>query len=604
MSPGGGRFGRRGWTAAPAAPPALPGSVATQAPLTTATESVATESVATAGKRLGELLLQRGLLDQARLDEVLLQQHASDKPLGALLLELGLLDERQLAEAMSIQSGLPLVDLGRLEPKPEIVGLLTEAMARQAPAIALRLVGDAVEVAVADPFDEALAGQIRAAVNKPVKLFLAPASDIRRTIDTSYRALSGMERHVAAFESAAALRRVEGPDQTVLAGEAPVVQAVNLMVTQALRDRASDIHIEPQGDRLRVRYRIDGALHDALALPSNMAAAIVSRVKVIADMDIVDRRRAHDGQFATEIDGRPVDVRVATAPTIWGEKAVLRLLDRGRLLFRLDELGMSPTTHELYSRLIASPIGMVISAGPTGSGKTTTLYATLSEINSIERNITTIEDPVEYVFGSINQIQINPQAGITFAGGLRAILRQDPDVILVGEVRDAETAQIAVQSALTGHLVLSSLHAVDAASALHRLLEMGIESYLVASSVIGVVSQRLLRRICDNCRAPYEPSVDELALYEKYGGPPKTEFTHGEGCNFCSQTGYQSRVGVFELMPVTDSVKEILVRKGAQRELRDVAVAEGMRTIADEAARLVANDVTLISEISRAVYSL
>jgi type IV pilus assembly protein PilB len=319
-------------------------------------------------------------------------------------------------------------------------------------------------------------------------------------------------------------------------------------------------------------------------------------------MNIVERRRSQDGQFEATIDGRTLDVRVATTATIWGEKAVLRILDKSRSLLQLDRLGMPPDTRSQFSQLIRSPFGMVICAGPTGSGKTTTLYAALSEINDSERNIMTIEDPVEYVFPSINQIQINEQADITFSGGLKAILRQDPDIILVGEMRDVETARIAVQSALTGHFVLSSLHATDATAALHRFLDMGIESFLIASSVIGVVAQRLVRRTCIACREPYVPPADELALYEHWGGKPKEIFYHGVGCNFCAQTGYSERIGVYELLQATEEIKELIVRQASLEELRNTATAQGMITLRDEALRVIEEDVTTISEVLKSIY--
>ncbi len=374
------------------------------------------------------------------------------------------------------------------------------------------------------------------------------------------------------------------------------------MLVQAVRERASDIHMEPHDKGVRVRFRVDGALHDAVTLPVTMAQALVSRIKIMADMNIVERRRAQDGQFEITVDGRPLDVRVSTMATIWGEKVVMRVLDRKRSLFALADLGMALETRETFSKLVRAPFGMVICAGPTGSGKTTTLYAVLNQISDTERNVTTIEDPVEYVLPSINQIQINEQADITFAGGLKAILRQDPDVILVGEMRDVETARIAVQSALTGHLVFSTLHATDATSALHRFLDMGIESFLVASSVIGILAQRLVRRICDSCREPYEPGPEELVLYEEWGGKPKDEFTHGVGCNFCANTGYVDRVGVYELLPITAGIRELVVNRATHDDLRAAAIGEGMQTLRDEALRMVENDMTTIGEVIRSVY--
>src|SRR5438067_1224697 len=499
--------------------------------------------------QLGELLVQKQFVTHAQVSEALLQQPASGKRLGTLLVELGVLDERNLAATVADQLGLPLADLSRQTPEPGALKLLPEATARRLQAMPLRVTPAGLEIAVADPGPK-ISAELSRAAGREVILLVAPASDVRRAIDNFYRALTGIESEVEAFKLAESSRQVELVIQQTVTAEAPVVKVVDRIITQGLRDRASDIHIEPQEDRLRIRYRIDGALHDVIALPSSMAPAVISRLKILAEMNIVERQRSQDGQISMTVDGRQVDIRVATTATIWGEKAVLRLLDKSKQLYRLDDLGMSPEVHGAYSKLIQMPFGMVICAGPTGSGKTTTLYATLNEVNDSQRNVMTIEDPVEYILPSINQIQIREQAGITFAGGLKAILRQDPDVILVGEIRDVETARIATQSALTGHFVLSTLHATDAVAALHRLLDMGIESFLIASSVVAVVGQRLVRRMCGACKAPYIPTPEELAFFEESDGGAKTVFFRGEGCNFCAGTGYQERIGVYELLRI------------------------------------------------------
>jgi type IV pilus assembly protein PilB len=555
-------------------------------------------------RRLGELLVERALVNPAQLAEALLQQSASGKRLGALLVELGALDERKLAETLAEQFGLPIVDLRQQNPEPGAIAAIPESLARSLNAVPVRETEEGLEVATADPSDQKGIDQLRAASGMKIILGLAPLSDVKRAIENSYRALAGIETHVQAFQATETARKLETPLQAAVSEDAPVVKVVNLLITQGLRDRASDVHIEPQDDRLRIRYRIDGALHDVLALPSGMGPAVISRLKIMASMNIVERQRPQDGQIAMEVDGRPVDIRVSTTPTIWGEKAVLRLLDKSRSLYRMGDLGMSDLVHTEYSKLVRSPFGMVLCAGPTGSGKTTTLYATLAEVNDSERNIMTVEDPVEYVFPSINQIQIREQAGVTFAGGLKSILRQDPDVILVGEIRDVETARIAVQSALTGHFVMSSLHATDAAAALHRFLDMGIESFLIASSVVGVVGQRLVRRTCSACKVPYRPSPEEISFYEEAGGVPKWDWWQGEGCNFCAHTGYQDRIGVYELLRVTEEMKNLIVKDATHDELRRLAVAQGMKPLRDEAIRLVQNDVTTISEIVRSIYIL
>ncbi len=555
--------------------------------------------------QLGELLVSAKLVTHDQLAQALLQQVTSGQRIGTLLVELGAIDERDLAKALSTQLHVPLVDLSQQTPTPEAIELMPESVSRS--HLAVPLVGDAngLTVAVSDPNPE-LAKILANACGQVVRLVIAPRSDIQRAIDTAYRALGNIQEHVRAFEETAESPRRATADtgvQLAMADDAPVVQVVNLLITQAMRDRASDIHIEPQGNDLRIRYRIDGALHDAVVLPLSMAPALVSRLKIMASMNIVERRRPQDGQITMVVDNREIDIRVSTVATIWGENCVLRVLDKSRSLFRMGDLGMPLNTHEIFTRLIGTPFGMVLCAGPTGSGKTTTLYAALTEIDDPSRNIMTVEDPVEYVFPTINQIQTNDQAGITFANGLRSILRQDPDVILVGEIRDVETARIAVQSALTGHFVLSSLHATDSAAALHRFLDMGIESFLVASSVLAVVSQRLVRRICQTCKTGYEPKDEELAFYQESGGLPKAQFFRGEGCNFCAGTGYRDRIGVYELMRITPELKRLIVGWATQEELQRMAVSQGMRTLRDEAIRLIADDVTTISEVIRSIYT-
>jgi type IV pilus assembly protein PilB len=415
--------------------------------------------------------------------------------------------------------------------------------------------------------------------------------------------LTGIGAQVKAFEARDTRRRDADRVSSTATDDAPVVQVVQLIISQAVLDRASDVHIEPMRDRVRIRYRIDGALHDVLELPGSMGPAVVSRIKILGNMNIVERRRPQDGQISIEVAERAVDIRVSSAAVVGGEKVVLRVLDKSRPLFRLEQLGMPPAMAERYTAQLRSPYGMVICAGPTGSGKTTTLYGSLGELNSPERNIMTIEDPVEYTFPSINQIQINEPAGVTFAGGLKSILRQDPDVILVGEVRDVETARIAVQSALTGHFVLSSLHATDAAAALHRLLDMGIESFLVASSVTTVLSQRLVRRVCTHCREYYQPPAEELAFLANLGAQqPLGGFVRGAGCDFCARTGFLERIGVYEMLPITEGIRELILDRAAHDEIRKLARYEGMSTLQEEGARLVEAGVTNLAEVMRSIY--
>jgi type IV pilus assembly protein PilB len=561
------------------------------------------------GGRFGELLVRKQLVSRGAIMEALLQQTGSGKRLGALLVDAGAISDRQLAETLSEQLGVPLADLRNDRPDPEAAAKIPEHLARELVAVPLRLDGTKLEVVVADPTPETLR-LLREATGLEIVPLIAPHAEVARVIEGTYRSLGAIQGYVQAFSVTDALRKntaatvvtssasAAGGDQ-----DAPVVKVVNLLLAQALRDRASDIHMEPQDTQMRVRFRVDGALHDITTLPAEMGPAVISRIKIMGGMNIVERRRPQDGQTSLEVDGRALDVRIASTPTIFGEKVTMRLLDKSKPLFTGADLGMPADTHEAWSRLVRSPFGMVVCVGPTGSGKTTTLYATLGDINSSDRNIMTIEDPVEYILPSVNQIQINEQAGVTFVDGLRSILRQDPDVILVGEIRDAETARIAVQSALTGHLVLSSLHATDTAAAVHRFLDMGVEAFLVASAGLGFVGQRLVRRMCSTCRVPYQPSDEEMAFYLEANGPEKDKFWIGEGCNFCAGTGYQDRIGVYELLRITPEIKRLIVGWATQEEIRRMAISQGMRTLLQEGLNLVESDTTSISEVIRVIYA-
>jgi type IV pilus assembly protein PilB len=561
---------------------------------------------AAGGEPFGALLVRRGFVSEDDVAQALIVQADTGKRLGETLVQMGALNERELILVLADLLHMPVVDLRRHNPDPDSLNLVPEHVVREHMAMPIRLDDDGLQVAVSDQPSVAVRALLTQSTEHPIRFVLAPQSDIQWAIDSSYRAIGGVGTLVEAFEAVEGYRRkaTETPETEVVADDAPIVQVVTRILTQAKRDRASDVHIEPSQDVVRVRFRIDGALKEVLMLPANMGVSLVSRIKIMAGMNIVERRRPQDGQLTTPIDGKDTDVRVSTAATIWGEKCVMRILDKNRSVLRLHDLGMPTDTHETFSRLVKAPFGMVLCAGPTGSGKTTTLYATLGQVSDPTKNVMTIEDPVEYVFPSINQIQTNEQAGLTFATGLKSILRQDPDTILVGEIRDVETARIAVQSALTGHMVLSSLHATDSVSALHRFLDMGIESFLIASSVIAIVGQRLVRRICPSCKTSYAPTEEEMTFYEESGGPPKTDFCQGTGCNFCGQTGYQDRIGVYELLQMTPEIKRLIVGWATQDELRRLAQKQGMRTLREEAINLVTQDTTTIAEVIRSIYSL
>jgi len=555
--------------------------------------------------RLGDFLIARGMVTAAQVDEALQLQMGTGVRLGEMLVNMGLVGERGLIEALADRLHMPVSDLRSENPEPAALALIPEAVARDALAVPVSLIGDVLRVAVAEPSAEVL-HLLTETSGRQVQLMLSPLSDVRRTIDSSYRALGGVDKLVEAFQAVETLRKraSDFEDPEVLGNDAPVVQIVNRILTQAMRDRASDVHIESQDDVVRVRYRIDGALKDELSLPASIGLGLISRIKIMGGMNIVERRRPQDGQFSSTIDGRQIDVRVATVATLWGENCVMRILDKVRSVFRFNDLGMPADTAATFAKMTSSPFGMIVCAGPTGSGKTTSLYATLSALNDPSRNLMTIEDPVEYVFPSINQIQTNDQAGLTFATGLKSILRQDPDVILVGEIRDVETARIAVQAALTGHLVLSSLHATDSASALYRFLDMGIEPFVIAASVIGIMGQRLIRRTCPSCKVIYTPSEEELEYYRENDGPPKETFYRGEGCNFCTNTGYQGRIGVYELLRVTPEIKRLIVSSSDHDAIRVMAHQEGMRSLGQEGMSLVVNDITTLAEIIRTIHSL
>ena len=552
-------------------------------------------------ERVATVLVSARKAEPYRIDAV--RGAGGDGTLAVRLIAAGVVTDEELAATLADHYRAEMLDFRHTDPEPEAVALLQVDAARSLRALPIKVVDDAVVVGVVDPSPEHVAA-VAAAIGRPVTAAVTTHRAMERALGTEYKATGQVGRQIEAFEARDSLRREADQLQTAQVNEeAPVVRVVQMIITQALRDRASDIHIEPSGERVRVRYRIDGALTDVLDLPGSIGPAMVSRLKILGGMNIVERRRPQDGQISMEVEGRAVDIRVSSTAVVGGEKVVMRLLDKSRPLFQLEQLGMPPDTAGPYSSMIHAPYGMVICAGPTGGGKTTTLYASLGELNTPDRNIMTIEDPVEYTFDSINQIQINERAGVTFAGGLKSILRQDPDVILVGEIRDVDTARIAVQSALTGHLVLSSLHATESIAALYRLLDMGIEAFLIASSVTGVIAQRLVRRNCPNCLEPYDPSTEELSFLRTFGSlDDSQEFRHGAGCHLCSHTGFLGRIGVYELLTVSDEVRELIVERAPHDEMRKLALSQGMRTLQEQAARLVRDGTTTAAEVMRSIY--
>lgn len=518
-----------------------------------------------------------------------------------------------LSEWLAGRLQVPYLHIDPLKVDFAAVGsVMSSSYANRYRILPVAVTPEVVTVATSEPFVRSWIPELSQLLRRRVELVFANPLDVKRYVAEFFALAQSVRRAqekaaddksaISSFEQLVQVG-VQAGGATPDANDRHIVRIVDWLWQYAFEQRASDIHIEPRRDSGVVRFRIDGVLHQVYQIPQAVLTAMVSRIKLLARMEIVEKRRPQDGRIKTlSPDGTEVELRVATMPTAFGEKVVMRIFDPEVLLRDFRDLGFSDDDLARWEQMIARPHGIILVTGPTGSGKTTTLYATLVEISRSELNVMTIEDPVEYVFPSVNQMQINLQADVTFAAGLKSILRQDPDVILVGEIRDQETARIAVQSALTGHLVMSSLHATDASSALYRLLDMGIEPFLVSSSLVGVVGQRLVRRVCEACSAPYEPTAQELKWYRHLGGTDKDRFVRGTGCNFCADTGYRDRLGVYEVLEVTEEIGHLLVSGGTPHEVRELAMSQGMRTMGQEAMAAVAADITTIDEVIRNVY--
>lgn len=493
-----------------------------------------------------------------------------------------------------------------LTPTPDALRLVPEEMARKYCLLPLAVEQGYLRVAMADPTNLYAIEDLRIRTSLRIKPMRAPRADIENALALTYQSVVEIERQIeritplnAEVEDEAAQRL-----SAELVSQAPVVRAVDLMLTQAVKDQASDIHLEPQEDHLRVRFRIDGVLHDGMRLPLRVHAPIVSRIKVLSNLNIAERRRPQDGQFSFSVDGTAVDFRVATVNTIHGEMAVLRVLDKSISVRELDQIGFLPEMQATFERLIKSPWGIILIAGPTGSGKTSTLYAGINQLDKIENKIITIEDPVEYRFAGISQMQVNRQAGITFASGLRAAMRLDPDVILVGEIRDQETASTAVQASLTGHLVLSSIHANDSVGAIFRLVDLGVEPFLITSALSGVLSQRLVRRVCEHCRETREVPLRERLAYTEQMGEELLETAYGAGCSHCAETGYRGRIAVFEMLTMDDTLRRMVLQNATSDELRAAASELGMRPMLHDGMAKVKMGITTPVEVMKKIFAL
>ena len=489
--------------------------------------------------------------------------------------------------------------LSRRRPQPEALQLIPESLARRFNALPLAIIGNVLQVAMANPADIFALEILGLQSKMRIAPIAADEREIREFIDFHYKAFEGIQEQVSRIPAGAGMG---GIDLIAATADTPVANALNLIIEEATKARASDIHLEPEEDKLRVRFRTDGALQDVMSLTKAIHLPLISRVKIMANMNIADQLRPQDGQISIEVKGRAIDIRVASSPTVHGEMVSLRLLDKMLAIRDLAQLGFSPEALAKYEDMLRVPFGMISISGPTGAGKTTTLYASVNRLDKISRNIVTIEDPVEYRFDNINQIQVNPKAGITFASGLRAILRLDPDVMLVGEIRDADTARIAIQAALTGHLVLSSIHANDAVGVIFRLLDLGIEPFLVSSVLIGIAAQRMVRRICPNCSRSIEAPLIEQVAYAREMGEQRTKFLYGTGCELCSYTGYRERIALFEVLPISDEIRMQILNRAGATEIRQQAIQERMVPLIKDGMLKVKAGITTISEVLRSAY--
>jgi general secretion pathway protein E len=552
------------------------------------------------------ILAEAGIINEEQIQRVQeLQQKTGDR-VEHILLQQRMVTQQQLAFFTSLQLGIPFINLRREGVKADALKLLPESVARKYGVMPVDEKNGTIVLAMEDPKDIEAIEDLTAITMKRIEPVISTAQDIQEMIDLNYRIGGELEEQLSQiptrYRGSAGLREARVSPETI--AQAPVVRAIDLLIKQAVRDRASDVHVEPQEDKLRVRYRIDGILNEVMALPLSVHAPLLSRVKIMAGLNIAERRRPQDGQITFDMGDREVDIRVATANTIYGEMAVMRILDKAFAFMPLPEIGFMPQILERYMLMLKTPFGMILISGPTGSGKTTTQYASVNTLDSVGRKIITIEDPVEYHFSNINQMQVNPTAGVTFATGLRATMRLDPDVILVGEIRDTETAQISTQAALTGHLVLSSVHANDTVSTIIRMIDLGIEPFLISSALIGVIAQRMVRRVCPYCSRPTEVVSDEREAYEEEMGEKRSEFIVGAGCNFCAGTGYLGRTGIFEVLVVSENIRRIIVKGGDSDEIRREAQKEGMVSLWHDGMVKVKEGITTPYEVLRNVFSI
>src|SRR4249919_2896920 len=553
-------------------------------------------------KQLGQILIEQGLITAAQLEQALEEHRKTPKSLGRVLIDMGMIKEADLVRALAEQVGLEFVDLDAFQIDPTATVLLPEALARRYRALPIGEREGKLLVAMSDPANVYALDDIRTITGRDVQPVVATANDVEHAIQK----FAGLDSQV---EAMADILAESGDTETTedleaALEDAPIVKLVNAIMTQAVGDRASDVHLEPAERNVRIRFRVDGVLHEPMPpAPKNIQGGLISRLKLMADMNIAEKRVPQDGRISMKVGAKQLDLRVATLPTVWGEKVVIRVLDKSSALLKLEELGFLEASYERFSESFRKPYGAILVTGPTGSGKSTTMYSTLNILNEESKNIITVEDPVEYRLAGVNQIQVNPKAGLTFASALRSILRADPDIILIGEIRDRETATIAIEAALTGHLVLSSLHTNDAASAITRLVEMDVETFLVASAIDAVVAQRLARILCERCKQVYQPEQAELqaAGYPEWLWNEVPQLWKAQGCPACSNTGYRGRIGLYEVMQMSEEIERLTVERSSADAIRDVAIQQGMMTLREDGLEKARMGITSLDEVARVV---
>lgn len=557
-------------------------------------------------KRLGDLLLSVGLISQGDLERALELQKTTKKRLGKVLTEYGIISERQLIEALELQLGVEFIDLSKTIISPEMAQVLPKSIAKRHNVVPVKIVKDELFLAMSDPLNFVAAEEVKNVTRKRVVPMIATGDAVDRAILTLYgnegaaRAIEEMKREASGGESEAGVytTTVGGDD----AQAAPTIRLVNSIIERAATERASDIHLEPREGEMVVRMRVDGVLRNVLTVPRSLQGSVLSRLKVMGGMNTAERKIPQDGRANVRAKQSDIDLRISTLPTIYGEKMVIRLLDKSAQILSREGIGLEGAQLERYARLLRSTSGVILIAGPTGSGKSSTMYTMVRELNTEQVNLVTLEDPVEYNIDGVNQCQINEKTGMTFASGLRSILRQDPDIISVGEIRDGETAEIAMRAAITGHLVLSTIHTSDAVATLDRLFDIGVEPYLTASALKGVVAQRLVRRVCPHCKREYEPTDGELELLGMER-TPGMKFYRGDGCPMCFHTGYRGRTGVFEILLIGHDVRRLITAQAGREAILAAARADGFATLAEHCRALVREGATTAEEAARTINS-